>query len=301
MKTSENFSGSLCGILSAVTYGMNPLFGLPLYQRGMTTSSVLFYRFLFTIIILGCFMLIRRNSFALPRHQILPMGVSGVLLALSCLFLFLSFHHIEAGIAATILFIYPIMVCAIMFFFFHARQSLSTLVGMISAILGISLLSMGSAEGRFNLVGLIFILSSALFYAVYMVMLKVTSLRSLSASAQTFYALGFGLPVFFISLKCGLKLQRLPDLFSFGCALGLALCPSLLSFLFMAIAIRRIGPTRTAILGALEPVTALCIGITLFGENLSLKQGIGVLIVLSSVLLAVTGKSVTPQPREGAE
>ena len=69
----------------------------------------------------------------------------------------------------------------------------------------------------------------------------------------------------------------------------------------MAIAIRRIGPTRTAILGALEPVTALCIGITLFGETLSLKQGIGVLIVLSSVLLVVTGKSVTPQPREGAE
>lgn len=136
MKTSENFSGSLCGILSAVTYGMNPLFGLPLYQRGMTTSSVLFYRFLFTIIILGCFMLIRRNSFALPRHQILPMGVSGVLLALSCLFLFLSFHHIEAGIAATILFIYPIMVCAIMFFFFHVRQSLSTLVGMIISHIG---------------------------------------------------------------------------------------------------------------------------------------------------------------------
>lgn len=299
MKIIEKVPGSLFGILSAVTYGMNPLFGLPLYQRGLTTSSVLFYRFSFTILLLGGFMLMRRQSFALQRRQILPMGISGVLLALSCLFLFLSFHHIDAGVAATILFVYPLMVCGIMFFFFHVRQSLSTLVGMVSAILGIALLSLGGAEGKFNLLGLIFILASALVYAVYMVMLKVTSLRELPPSTLTFYALCFGLPVFFISLKCGLELQKLPDLFSFGCALGLALCPSLLSFLFMAIAIRSIGPTKTAILGALEPVTALGIGISLFGESLSWKQGVGVLIILASVLLVVTGKSASsPSPEK---
>ena len=88
MRISETFRGSLCGILSAVTYGMNPLFGLPLYHRGLTTSSVLFYRFLFTILLLGCFMLIRKESFRLNRNQILPMGSGGVLLARSCLALF---------------------------------------------------------------------------------------------------------------------------------------------------------------------------------------------------------------------
>ena len=108
MRISKTVCGSLCGILSAVTYGMNPLFALPLYQRGLSTSSVLFYRFLFTILLLGCFMLIRRESFRLESRQILPLGIAGVLLAFSCLFLFLSFRHLEAGIAATILFIYPL-------------------------------------------------------------------------------------------------------------------------------------------------------------------------------------------------
>ena len=90
MKISETFRGSLCGILAAVTYGMNPLFGLPLYQRGLTTSSVLFYRFFITILLLGGILLVRRDSFRLQPRQILPMGISGVLLALSCLFLFLD-------------------------------------------------------------------------------------------------------------------------------------------------------------------------------------------------------------------
>ena len=290
MRISETFRGSLCGILSAVTYGMNPLFGLPLYHRGLTTSSVLFYRFLFTILLLGCFMLIRKESFRLNRNQILPMGSGGVLLALSCLFLFLSFHHLNAGIAATILFIYPVMVCAIMFFGFHVRQSLPTLIGMVLAICGIGLLSTGDAGGKFSMAGLLFSLLSALSYAIYMVLLKVTSIQKLPAATLTFYALCFGFPVFLIALKGGTELQMLPDFFSFGCALGLAICPSLLSFLLMAVAIRAIGPTKTAILGALEPVTALFFGILVFGERVSLRQSIGILIILGSVTLVVAGK-----------
>lgn len=298
MRISETFRGSLCGILSAVTYGMNPLFGLPLYHRGLTTSSVLFYRFLFTILLLGCFMLIRKESFRLNRNQILPMGSGGVLLALSCLFLFLSFHHLNAGIAATILFIYPVMVCAIMFFGFHVRQSLPTLIGMVLAICGIGLLSIGDTGGKFNMTGLVFSLLSALSYAIYMVLLKVTSIQKLPAATLTFYALCFGFPVFLIALKGGTELQMLPDLFSFGCALGLAVCPSLLSFLLMAVAIRAIGPTKTAILGALEPVTALFFGILVFGERVSLRQSIGILIILGSVTLVVAGKNAVSTARD---
>lgn len=293
MRISKTVCGSLCGILSAVTYGMNPLFALPLYQRGLSTSSVLFYRFLFTILLLGCFMLIRRESFRLESRQILPLGIAGVLLAFSCLFLFLSFRHLEAGIAATILFIYPVMVCLIMFFCFHVRQSGATLLGMGAAIAGIAMLSLGDSTGEIHLTGLIFSLLSALSYAVYMVLLKVTSIQKLPATTLTFYALCFGLPLFLIALRGGVELEKLPDLFSFCCALGLALCPSLLSFLLMAVAIRSIGPAKTAILGALEPVTALIIGISLFGETLSTRQFFGILVILGSVTLVVIGKSTT--------
>ncbi len=290
MKTNLNFYGTLCGILAAVTYGTNPLFGLPLYQRGLSTSSVLFYRYFFTLILLGGIMLVRHKSFRMEKRQILPVGAGGILLALSSLFLFLSFHYLDAGIAATILFVYPVMVCGIMFFCFKVRQSRATLLGMISAIAGIGLLSLDSAGGHFSTAGLILVLLSSLSYAIYMVLLKVTSLRELSADTLTFYVIVFGVAVFLAALRFGMDFQMLPDLFSLGCVTGLALFPSLLSFLLMAVAIRQIGPTKTAVLGALEPVTALIFGITVFGETLSWVQVIGILVILAAVTLVVVGK-----------
>ena len=291
---NNKFTGAACGIISAVTYGMNPLFGLPLYARGFTTCSVLFYRFLFAMFLLGAAMLIKKESFALKKQHLLPLISGSIMLALSCLFLFLAFHHIDAGIAATILFVYPAMVGAIMLFGFRVRQSLPTLIGMILAVGGIALLSLGGGSGKFSIPGLIYVLLSALTYAVYMVQVKVTCLKELPALTLTFYAVCIGLPLFFAASGFGRNLQMIPDWFSLGCLSGLALCPSLLAFLLMAVAIRHIGPTKTAILGALEPVTALFFGITIFGESLTFQQIAGVAVILFSVILVVIGRNPSP-------
>jgi drug/metabolite transporter (DMT)-like permease len=170
MKYNSKVIGSVCGILSAIAYGTNPLFGLPLYERGLTTSSVLFYRFLSSMIILFCYMLIRKESFRLERKQIIPMISGGLFMILACFFLYLSLHLLESGIALTLLFIYPLMVCAIMYLFFHVKQSRMTICGMILGTAGIILLSAGHSGGMISKTGLVYILLSALVYAVYMVM-----------------------------------------------------------------------------------------------------------------------------------
>ena len=291
MQINEKIKGSIFGILAAVTYGMNPLFGLPLYQRGITTASVLFYRFSFALILLGIVMLWRKQSFKIEKRQLPMLVLNGIFLSLACLFLFLSFHHIDSGIAITILFIYPVMICAIMYLFFHVKQSISTLIGMFCSLGGIALLSLGNGVGSLNWTGLVFVILSALAYAGYMVMIKVTSLKDMANETLTFYAMLFGLPLFFIALKFGTELQKLPDLVSLGCAFGLALFPSLFSFLFTAISIKYIGPSKTAILGALEPTTALLIGVSVFGESLKFQQVIAIVIILVSVSLVLMGKS----------
>ncbi len=300
MKINAKMKGALFGILSSVTYGMNPLFGLPLYKQGLTTPTVLFYRFLFAIVLLDGFMLLHKDSFRLQsKKQILPMPVGGLLLALSCLFLFLSFHHIGGGLVATILFIYPVMVCCIMYLGFQVKQSMATLIGMLCAIGGICLLSLGDAGEKLSFIGVIFVLLSALSYAIYMVLLKVTSLKDLPSTTLTFYAMIFGMPVFLLALNGGMELQMIPNLFSFGCLLGLAVCPSFCSFLFMAIAIKDTGPTKTAVLGALEPVTALFFGISCFGETLSIRLMIGIVIILGSVTLVVTARNPVSADKAG--
>ena len=58
----------------------------------------------------------------------------------------------------------------------------------------------------------------------------------------------------------------------------------------MTISINLIGSTPSAIMGALEPVTAVCIGVLIFGEAFSLRLGIGILLILAGVVLIILRK-----------
>ena len=132
--------GYALGIIAAATYGMNPLFALPLYADGMDTNSVLFFRYLFAIIIVGIMTHMRGHSLKLTRREFLPVAAMGILAALSSLTLFMSYHYMAAGIASTILFVYPILVALIMTFFFGEKLTLQTILCITLALFGIGLL-----------------------------------------------------------------------------------------------------------------------------------------------------------------
>ena len=143
--------GYALGALAAAAYGMNPLFALTLYKDGMDPYSVLFFRYLFAIPILGIMLKARGRSFALARRDIVPLVVMGLLLSLSSLSLFLSYNYMEAGIASTLLFVYPIMVAMIMVIFFHERITALTASCILVALVGIALLYRGSDGATLDL------------------------------------------------------------------------------------------------------------------------------------------------------
>ena len=102
--------GFIYGAIAAASYGMNPLFTLPLYAAGMSVDTVLFYRYFFAVIVLGILMKMQHQSFALRKADILPLVIMGLLFSFSSLLLFMSYNYMDAGIASTILFVYPVMV-----------------------------------------------------------------------------------------------------------------------------------------------------------------------------------------------
>ena len=107
-------TGYILGAVAAATYGMNPLFALPLYKAGMDPDSVLFLRYLLAIPILGIMLKSRGRSFRLQRKEIFPLIIMGLLVAISSLTLFQSYNFMEAGIASSLLFVFLIMVVFIM-------------------------------------------------------------------------------------------------------------------------------------------------------------------------------------------
>ena len=114
--TNNKTKGFILGAIAAASYGMNPLFTLPLYSAGMSVDTVLFYRYSLAVIVLGIMMKFQKQSFAIKRVDVLPLCIMGLLFAFSSLFLFMSYNYMDAGIASTILFVYPVLVAIIMLF-----------------------------------------------------------------------------------------------------------------------------------------------------------------------------------------
>ena len=285
--------GYLLGALAAASYGMNPLFALPLYSDGMDPYSVLFFRYLFAIPILGIMLKARGRTFAVSRHDILPLVVMGLLLAMSSLSLFLSYNYMEAGIASTMLFVYPIMVAVIMAIFFREHITAQTASCIFVALVGIALLYKGSDGATLDATGVMWVMVSALSYALYIVGVNRPRLKGIATLKLTFYALVFGFSIFIVCTDFGRALTFPSAWYKWGNLVALALFPTAISFLCTTQAIQYIGSTPTAILGALEPLTAVVFGVTVFGEALTPRLMFGIVMIIAAVSALVAGGSIT--------
>lgn len=281
--------GYALGAIAATTYGMNPLFALPLYADGMNPDSVLFFRYLFAIPLVGLMLKARGRSLRVERRALLPLAGMGLLVALSSLALFLSYNYMAAGIASTMLFVYPILVALIMTLVFHERITLQTVVCIALALVGIGLLYRSADGATLSLAGTVFVMVSALAYALYIVGVNRPGLKHIATLKVTFYVLLFGLVLFVARFACGVAFTLPHTWYLWGCVVALAVFPTAISFLCTTSAIQYIGSTPTAILGALEPVTAVFFGVTVFGESLTFRESVGLALIIAAVTLVVAG------------
>ena len=285
--------GYILGAVAAATYGMNPLFALPLYKAGMNPDSVLFFRYLFAIPVLGMMIVARGRSFKLKRKEVLPLIIMGLLVALSSLALFQSYNYMDVGIASTLLFVYPILVALIMWIAFKEKLTLPTVLCILLALGGIGLLYKSGDGSTRNLTGIILVMISALSYAIYIVGVNQSTLKNLATLPLTFYVLLFGLVLFWVRVDFGQSLHVPDTWYLWGNLIALAIFPTAISFLCTTQAIQYIGSTPTAILGALEPLTAVFFGVVVFGESLTLRLSCGMLMIILAVTLIIAGGNIT--------
>ena len=292
-KSRSSLTGYLLGALAAASYGTNPLFALPLLNAGIDAFSVLFLRYVFALPMLALIMKARGRGFGLRRTQLLPLVALGLLMAASSLTLYVSYAYIGAAIASTLLFIYPILVTIIMAVFFHERASMVTIFSILLATTGIALLYRGEGGVVLSPTGLLLVFLSALSYAIYLVWVNGRSIREIPTLKLTFYVIFFGLFLFAFrfDVHTFAILNAQPLLWL--SALSMALFPTALSLLCTSAAIQRIGSTPVAILGALEPVTAVAIAVLLFSEVLTPRLAIGMLLVIVAVTLIIGGPTVS--------
>lgn len=283
--SNKKVFGTICGILAAVFYGTNPLGALKLYEQGMNTNSVLFSRFSMAWIIVSIILIIRKENLKVTKKEFGTLTALGLLFTASSMTLYFSFHYIAAGVASTLLFTYPIMTAVIMGLLFKERAGLKTIVAIVLSLVGVLLLYWSDAGGALNTLGVVLVLVSALTYAIYIIVVNRCPLE-MSSFKINFYVIlycAIGMAVF--AWLTGQPLRLPHNAVSWFYATWLAVVPATLSLVLMVYASKYVGATPTAILGALEPLTAVLIGIFVFNEPFGLRLAFGIVLILGAVII----------------
>lgn len=284
----NKINGFLYGLLSSASFGLIPLFTIPAMNAGMHFESILFYRFAFACIALGAILILQGETFKIKIKDIPSLLLLAVFYLLSALFLFWGYKFMPSGIATTIHFMYPVLTTLIMMVFFKEEKSIWRFAAIILAISGVFFLSKGdSLSSSFSFWGLIIVLLSGLGYALYLVAMSQLEIAKTKGPRLTFYVFLFGCILLFAGIQINGDLQPIKEWDTARNLILLALIPTIISNLALVRAIKNIGSTLTSVLGAMEPVTAVCVGILIFNEPFTHTIGLGMMLIIGAVMIII--------------
>ena len=247
----NNLRGVLYAVVSSATFGLIPLFSIPLLQGGMSSPAILFYRFGLAAAMMGLIALATRRPLRITWPQTGTLLLLGAMYSVTALGLLRSYTYIPSSVATTINFLYPLGVAIVMTLFFREKNSVWLLVAILISLVGVALLSWGDIGGPQSdraIVGVGFAGATVLTYTIYIVGVKKSRISRLDPMIQAFYVLLFS-ACFFLVYALSTTGAPLPGKWHlWQNLLLLALVPTVVSNLTLVLAIKEIGSTMTSIL-----------------------------------------------------
>lgn len=293
----DRVKGILYAAVSSSTFGLAPLFTLLLLGAGYSSFEVLSYRWGVASLFLGTLGLLAGRNFRLSRRAFFTVFLLSLFRAATSLSLVIAYQHIASGVASTIHFMYPLAVALAMMCFFRERGSVWVFAAIGMSIVGAVMLSLGNVdfEQGNSALGMISACVSVVSYGGYIVGVRKSRAVEIDSTVLTCYVMGLGALYFICGglSTGGIRLET--DGMTWLWILGLALPATAVSNITLVQAIKRIGPTLTSIFGAMEPLTAVVIGVAVFHEPFTMQGAAGILLIVAAVSIVVLRSSSRAQ------
>lgn len=276
--------GIVAAILSAIIFGSTAILVKIAYNGGANSITIVFLRSFLAIPVLLIMLKSKSISLRITKQElkvILTVGIFGA--TLTNVALYSSYNYISVGMATTLHFIYPVLVTLGCTIFFHEKMTKWKLIALLLSTIGVVLLA--DKGSLVKPLGLIFGLSSGIFYSFYMICLGKTLLRKMHYFKVTFYiciiiatltgAWGLGTST--------LNLQMTP--LAWLCAFLVAMLVSIGALALLQLGIRIVGASQAAILSTLEPITSVLLGVLVLKESFSISKLLACITIILSVIL----------------
>ena len=289
MLSKNSIVGYSAGIITGITYGLNPLFGIPLMNDGASIDSILFFRYGFSVVLLAAFLILSRQSFKVTPKQLGILLILGLLYTSSSICLFESYKYIASGLATTLIFLYPVFVALIMVGL-RVYPTWQVWLAILATFVGVLILAQSDDTQTIDPIGVLLALGSGLSYAIFIVIVNSSRIiRPISSTMLTFYSLSVGMVIFYINtllspndLTTGINGSS-----AWLCLVGLAILPTIISTATLALSTRKIGATKASVLGVFEPITAIMVGTIAFNEPITTNIIVGISIAIAAIIFMI--------------
>lgn len=285
-------NGIFYAALSSASFGFSPLFSIYLIGAGLSNFDILSYRWLTAAAVLVIYAISKKKTLKFnSASEAWKIIILSLLRSLTSITLLIGYINISSGVASTINFMYPVIVAMCMMIFFGEDRSWLNIVAIMLSIAGVYLMTHGEGfivEGGNTELGLTCSLISAFSFAAYYIIMKRSRADKIESVKFTTWIMLLS-AIYFIAgamLTEG-KITIVTDWKSWIYILGLGLWSTMVSNFTGVKAIRRIGPTLTSILGALQPLTAVILGVIFLDEHLGIKTISGITLIVVAVIMIV--------------
>lgn len=281
----KKLNGIIYAILSAIGFGIMPIFAKVAYQNGSNTTTVLVCRFLISAIILLGYFLITKKNFRISKKQLIILSLIGAVgYTLTCINLFSSYNYISVGLATTLHFVYPAAVVVISYFIYREKVGLKKGIALGVSMIGVYLLVSGDI-GNISYKGAFLAIFSGIIYSGCLVGMNNEEVRKLDNTVSAFYfSFSSGIIFLIMGLIKGDLMIKFSGKVIFS-MLGISVISTIIAMILLIKAIEIIGASTASILGTFEPIVSMILGIVIFRETLTLMGIIGSILILGSVLI----------------
>lgn len=291
----KNFKGILYALISSGTFGLVPLFSLPLLLPNLRPEGVvaigiptiLFYRFLFSTATMGAVCIYKKTSLKISLKDLAVVFFLALLYAATAKFIVDAYEHIASGLATTVHFLYPIFVSIVMIVFYKEKKSVALLISSILSLIGVGLMCIHGEASSSLATGLVLSAITIFTYGLYIVGLNKSRIANMNFDSLTFYVLLMGGLIFLFYCLFTTGIQPITLTSDWINLLLLGVFATFISDLCLVLAVKHAGSTITSILGSMEPVVAVLVGTLFFAEHFDWISAIGLLFVLAAVTLVI--------------
>ncbi len=266
--------------VSAVCFGLVPLFARELQALGVDPAAIAFYRYAFTAAVMLPFLPLARRK----RRQAVTLAVAGMLTGLGWIGYLRAIETEPVAAAGVVYMSYPVFALLFAWMLLRQRPGLRAWVACALVLAGAALLVGGDQD--ISVQALLWALPAPITFGLIIVVLS-TMVPNLTVPERLACGIGgavVGLAPLAMMAGPGSLVPTSGEVWL--SILGMGLLTALLPQMIYTFACPRVGPARAAATGAFELPTMIAVGWFAFSETVGVLDLTAAALVLAAILLA---------------